>query len=75
MRKRMGVVLLVALAVFGSASSSYAGDDDGGGRCFTDLLNCYTAAAGIADFWWRFAAALDCELDFVECVRVKIIGD
>ena len=32
------------------------------------------AAAKIDSFWYRFAAGLDCELDYVECVRVKLIG-
>ena len=33
-----------------------------------------TAAAKIDSFWYRWAAGLDCELDYVECVRVKLIG-
>jgi hypothetical protein len=42
--------------------------------CTTDLLDCYTEAAKIDNFWYRTAAGLDCELDYAECVRVKIIG-
>ena len=42
--------------------------------CTTTLAGCYTAAAKIDSFWYRWAAGLDCELDYVECVRVKLIG-
>ena len=62
-----------AYELAGSAASSFA--DDGESKCFTDLLNCYQEAAKIADFWYRFAAGLDCELDFIECARIKIIGN
>ena len=42
--------------------------------CATTLADCYTAAAKIDSFWYRWAAGLDCEFDFVECARVKLIG-
>jgi hypothetical protein len=42
--------------------------------CATSLADCYTAAAKIDSFWYRWAAGLDCELDFAECVREKLIG-
>jgi hypothetical protein len=42
--------------------------------CTTDLADCYEAAAKIDSFWYRWAAGLDCELDYTECVRVKLIG-
>ena len=43
-------------------------------RCATDLLDCYGRAARIDSFWYRTAAGLDCELDFTDCVRRKLIG-
>ena len=42
--------------------------------CTTDLADCYERAAKIDSFWYRWAAGLDCELDYVECVRIKLIG-
>lgn len=42
--------------------------------CTTDLADCYEAAAKIDSFWYRWAAGLDCELDYAECVRIKLIG-
>jgi len=42
--------------------------------CTTDLINCYGRAAGIDSFWYRSAAGLDCELDYTDCVRRRIIG-
>lgn len=42
--------------------------------CTTSLSDCMVAAAKIDSAWYRFAAGLDCELDYVECVRVKLIG-
>jgi hypothetical protein len=45
-----------------------------GSACATELADCYVRAAGIDSFWYRWAAGLDCELDFVECARVKLMG-
>jgi hypothetical protein len=62
--------LLFALVVSGFIASPqpvFAG-------CATTLADCYTAAAKIDSFWYRWAAGLDCEFDFVECARVKLIG-
>ena len=42
--------------------------------CTVTMSQCMEAAAKIDSFWYRFAAGLDCELDYVECVRVKLIG-
>jgi hypothetical protein len=42
--------------------------------CTTDLEDCYGRAAAIDSFWYRFAAGLECELDFADCVRSKIVG-
>ena len=42
--------------------------------CATSLADCYVAAAKIDSFWYRWAAGVDCELDFTECVRIKLIG-
>ena len=42
--------------------------------CTTDLADCYGRATKIDSFWYRWAAGLDCELDYAECVRIKLIG-
>jgi len=42
--------------------------------CTTTLADCYTEAAKIDSFWYRWAAGLDCEFDYVECVRIKLVG-
>jgi hypothetical protein len=42
--------------------------------CTVTLSHCMEAAAKIDSFWYRFAAGLDCELDYVECVRIKLVG-
>lgn len=42
--------------------------------CATDLGLCFEVAAKVDSFWYRWAAGLDCELDFAECVRVKVVG-
>ena len=61
----LGILVLAAMSA--TAQPSYA-------RCATGLLECYQRAANIDSFWYRWAAGLDCELDFVECARVKLIG-
>ena len=42
--------------------------------CTTNLADCYGRAAKEDSFWYRWAAGLDCELDYTECVRIKIVG-
>lgn len=42
--------------------------------CTTDLAACFEAAAKVDSFWYRWATGLDCELDFAECVRIKVLG-
>jgi len=62
------LLALVVLAGFAAAPRpAMAG-------CTTDLADCYGRAAGIDSFWYRWAAGLDCELDYAECVRIKLIG-
>ena len=61
------LLALVVLIGFAAPRSAMAG-------CTTDLLNCYGRAAGIDGFWYRTAAGLDCELDFTDCVRRRVIG-
>jgi hypothetical protein len=43
--------------------------------CGGDLLDCYTAAAQIDNFWYRSAAGLDCELQYAGCIRLVLIGN
>ena len=63
----LGILMLAAMSA--TAQPSYASVG-----CATNLLDCYQHAAGIDSFWYRWAAGLDCELDFVECARVKLVG-
>lgn len=64
------VVLLGCLSVLALVSTprpSLAG-------CTTDLADCYIRAAKVDSFWYRWASGLDCELDYVQCSRVKLVG-
>ena len=61
----LGILVLAAMSA--TAQPVYAG-------CATDLLDCYQRAANIDSFWYRWAAGLDCELDFVVCARVQLVG-
>lgn len=67
MRKFIVLGILAMCALAGSAGSAQAG-------CSTELLDCYHQAANIDSFWYRWAAGLDCELEYVECARIKLIG-
>jgi hypothetical protein len=60
-----GVILLAGFAA--APRPAFAG-------CTTDLADCYERAAQIDSFWYRWAAGLDCELDYTECVRIKLVG-
>ena len=62
------VLALVVLAGFAAAPrQAIAG-------CTTDLGDCYERAAKIDSFWYRWAAGVDCELDYADCVRRRLIG-
>jgi len=58
---------LVVLAGFAVPRSAMAG-------CTTDLFDCFGRAAKLDSFWYRSAAGLDCELDYTDCVRRRVIG-
>jgi hypothetical protein len=66
---------LLALVVLAAIVPPAFADPEEGGGCTTQLLDCYQAAAKIDSFWYRWAAGFDCELDFAQCTRVKVIGN
>jgi hypothetical protein len=53
--------------------SSPAAAADGSG-CFSDIASCFQSAALSDSFWQRTWQALDCELEFVRCIRILILG-
>ena len=63
-------VLFAAMVVAGLAATPQPAQ----AGCTTDLADCYGRAAKIDSFWYRWAAGLDCELEFTECVRIQLIG-
>jgi hypothetical protein len=65
--KKMLLVLLLAVVVSAVPSPAWAG-------CFEDLSDCFHRAATRDSWVSRWLAGLDCELDFVECTRVKLVG-
>lgn len=69
MRKWVGIAFLAVLALGTGARDARA--DDG---CFIGLKHCYYAAAREEHWGDRWLRGLDCELDFVECARRKLVG-
>jgi len=67
MVKKMVLVMVVAAGSLAAPRPAMAG-------CTTALADCYYSAARIDSFWYRWAAGLDCELDYTECVRIKLVG-
>jgi hypothetical protein len=65
--KKLLLVLSLG-AVFSAAPSAESGG------CFEDLKKCYYDAARRESWVDRWLAGLDCELDFVDCTREKLIG-
>lgn len=43
-------------------------------RCAQDLRDCYIAASHMRYWADRWLAGIDCEFDFVDCARRKLIG-
>lgn len=64
------LIVLAGLVAFVPPPSAYAMASG----CTTTLAECYEAAAKVDNFWYRWAAGLDCELDYAECVRIKVTG-
>jgi len=73
MVKKVLFTMIVLAALLGAPSFARADDGESDG-CATSLLQCYEAAAKIESFWYRWAAGIDCELQFTSCARVAIIG-
>jgi hypothetical protein len=67
MVKKMVLTFVVLAGFAATPRTAFAG-------CTTDLADCYGRAAAIDSFWYRWAAGIDCELDYVECVRIKVVG-
>lgn len=65
--KKLFLVLVLAAAINAVPSAAFAG-------CFSELGNCYNEAAKIDSWVGRWLAGLDCELDFIECTRIKLVG-
>jgi hypothetical protein len=70
--KRRVLVLLLGTALSAVPSAAFANDEEAG--CFENLANCYYDAARRDSWLSRWLAGLDCELDFIECSRLKVVG-
>ena len=70
--KKLLFVLTLAAALNAVPATAFAMDDEAG--CFEQLSNCYYEAAKRDSWLSRWLAGLDCELDFVECTRIKLVG-
>ena len=44
------------------------------GLCFSDMANCFQSSSLVDSFWFRTWHALDCEIEFVTCLRLAIFG-
>ncbi len=67
MRKPWAWAIVAAFFLLLDARASWAG-------CFMDLRMCYYEAARREAWIERSLMGLDCELDFVECMRQKLTG-
>jgi len=65
--KKMVFVLLVSAGLGGLPTNAFAG-------CADDLGACYYRVAARSGFWNTLAGGLDCELDFIDCARRKVLG-
>ena len=77
MVKKVLFTVTVLMALLGTPSIVRADDGDGDGEsdgCATKLLQCYESAAKVDNFWYRWAAGIDCELQFTNCARIMIAG-
>jgi hypothetical protein len=67
MVKKILFAMVVLMGIAAVPRSAFAG-------CTVDLIDCYGRAAKEDGFWMRSAMGLDCELDYADCVRRKLLG-
>jgi hypothetical protein len=73
--RKIVLLLFLVLALTAVSTPALAFDDEHDDHgCATELGHCFESAAQIESFWYRWAAGIDCELDFIECARIKIFG-
>lgn len=65
--KKVFLVLLLTAAINAVPTAAFA-------DCFGKLEDCFYEAAKIDSWLGRWLAGLDCELNFIECTRIKIAG-
>lgn len=68
------VLSLVCLTVLVCGSLSSPVSAQSGTGCFTDIAACFQSAAYTESFWHRTWQGLDCELEFVRCIRLIIFS-
>jgi len=66
---RLAPVFLVVMMVVGASTPAAAQV-----RCTQTLRECYGQAATRQSVWELWAAGIDCELGYVDCVRRALIG-
>jgi hypothetical protein len=73
--RKIVLLLFLVLGLSAISTPALAFDDEHDDHgCATELGHCFERAAQIDSGWYRFLAGIDCELDFIECARIKIIG-
>jgi hypothetical protein len=67
---RLAPIVIVLVLTLGFPTSVRAG-----AGCGDSLLSCYGKAAAFADTWWSmWGWGIDCELSFLDCTRLAILG-
>ena len=74
MVKKTLLAFVVFAGLAATPSVAMAAPPDRLPTCTTDLADCYVRAAKEDSFWYRWAAGIDCELNYTDCVRKRIIG-
>jgi hypothetical protein len=73
--RKIVLLLFLVLGLSAFSTPALAFDDEHADHgCATELGHCFERAAQIESAWYRFLAGIDCELDFIECARIKIFG-
>jgi hypothetical protein len=67
LKMKIAVTLVVLAGLVAVPRSATAG-------CSSAYWDCAAAAYKNPSFWSWYAAQIDCELDYVECVRIAMLG-
>ena len=75
MRRAIVAALIVTALAASKPVSAQMSEQQAQEQCMSQLASCfYTAANNQGGFWSIWAGGLECEVQWIECIRRNIVG-